>query len=199
MKHPIMAAFGMALLAAAVAAGRTSQEHVTGYALGPADAAVVVTEFSDFGCPYCGVFARTVFPELKDEFVETGLVRWLHVPFVLNSSPASEVAARAAGCAGDEGAFWAMHDRLFNAQAQWQGASEVKPVLARYAREIGLDARSFDTCMAGSRADVDRAAEMALVVGVRMTPTFFINGARLEGALPLEEWRQLLHEELAGG
>jgi protein-disulfide isomerase len=197
MKHAIMALAGLILVGAASAAHGPPQEHVTGYALGPPDAPVVVTEFSDFGCPYCAVFARSVFPELRREFIESGSVRWLHLPIMSTSIPNSDVAAHAAACAGDGGRFWAMHERLYERQPQWQNAVEPGPVFARYAREIGLPRRAFDACMAAAgRADVDHANEMAWVAGVRATPTFFINGRRLEGALPLDQWRSILRAEV---
>jgi protein-disulfide isomerase len=199
MRHPVLGAIGFALLSAAVAVHEPVQEYVTGYAIGPADAAVVVTEFSDFGCAYCGVFARTVFPELKREFVDPGHVRWLHVPFVMGSLPNSDVAAHAAACAGDDGRFWAMHHRLFERQREWQNARDPVGVFGGYAREIGLGAPGFHTCMtAEGRADVDRANEMAFVADVQATPTFFINGKRLEGAVPLDRWREILRWELSG-
>jgi protein-disulfide isomerase len=197
MRHAVMVLAGCIAFGAALAAHRPPQEHVTGYAIGPADAPVVVTEFSDFGCPYCAFFARTVFPELRREFIDGGSVRWLHVPIVIGSLPSSDVAAHAAACAGDRGEFWAMHQRLFDHQAQWQSAAEPEGIFARYAEEIGLPSGTFDTCMAAARrADVEHANEMAYVADVRATPTFFINGKRLEGALPLEQWREILGAEV---
>jgi protein-disulfide isomerase len=193
-----MGVAGFALLSAAVASHQP-QEHVTGYGLGPANAPVVVTEFSDFGCPYCSVFAQTVFPALKAEFIESGQVRWLHVPFVMGYLPNSDLAAHAAACAGDVGRFWDMHHHLFRRQVEWQGADDARAVFRRYATDIGVDGDDFDTCFAASsRADVDHANQMAYVADVRMTPTFFINGRRLEGAAPLERWQEILRSELAG-
>ena len=169
----------------------------TGHSLGPPDAPVVVTEFSDFGCPYCAVFARTVFPELRRDYIDAGRVRWLHVPFVLGLFPNSEAAVTAAECAADQDGYWRMHELLFRRQVQWKDASTPASLFRRYGEEVGLDPARLGTCMeAGTRDEVARGGDMAMVVGVRVTPTFFIDGKRLEGAVSLEEFRRILDEAL---
>lgn len=169
----------------------------TGHSLGPPDAPVVVTEFSDFGCPYCAVFARTVFPELRRDYIDTGRVRWLHVPFVLGPFGNSEAALEAAECAADEGGYWDFHALLFHRQVEWKDGDPAETVFPRYAGEAGLDEGAFRACLAdGPRAEVARGNDMALVAGVGMTPTFFIDGRRLEGAVSLESFREIIDEAL---
>lgn len=174
------------------------QERSTGHALGPADAPVVVTVFSDFGCPSCAVFARRTFPVLRERYVDTGRVRWLHVPFVLGSFRNSERAAQTAECAADQDRFWEMHDLLFQRQAQWGPSSDPSEHFDRYAREIGLKTEAFDACLAsGLRLDVGRGNEMAVVAKIRASPTFFIDGKRLEGAVSAATFGEILDEALA--
>jgi protein-disulfide isomerase len=161
-------------------------------------AKVTVVEFSDFGCPYCGRFERQTFPELRKEFVETGKVRWRFVPFVLGMFPNGGEAMKAASCVADQGdaAFWKMHDLLFQNQDAWKGARNPDALLRSYAVAAGADGDAWKTCYQGARADDRMAAADALAErsGVRSTPSFFINGKLVQGALPLEDFRRLLSD-----
>lgn len=195
--HPTRPATVAALLVAAAALLGASDPGTTGHSLGPPDAPVVVTEFSDFGCPYCSVFSRTVFPALRRDYIETGRVRWLHVPFVLGPFPNSARALSAAECAADAGAYWGFHAILFRRQVEWKDGDPDAKVFPGYAGEAGVDEGEFRACLAdGPRDEVRRGNEMALVAAVAMTPTFFIDGRRLEGAVSLEAFRGILDEAL---
>lgn len=166
-----------------------------GFARGAADAPVTVVEFSDFGCPYCARFALETYPELHEEFVETGAVRWRYVPFVLGSFPNGDLAARASECAGEQERFWEMHDRLFARQREWKRADDAEALFASLAAELGLDEARFRDCYASGRTEgrTRAANDAAREAGVRATPTFFINGRRIEGALPADHFRMLLN------
>lgn len=167
-----------------------------GYDRGDPDAPVAVVEFGDFGCSACGQFARESLSALHDEFVETGKVRWKYVPFLLGAFPNAAEAARAAECAAEQDAFWAMHDRLFAEQRAWSTSRKPETLFRRYAGDLELDAARFDSCYREKRGDERTRANnrAAARLGVRATPTFFINGKRLEGAPPLELFRALLTE-----
>lgn len=173
-----------------------------GYDRGAARAPVTVLELADFGCPYCARFAAETYPSLAAEFVKSGAVRWKAMPFVLGMFPNGDAAARAAHCAGEQGpaAFGRMHDRLFERQDEWKSAPDPAPLLRAYADTAGLDGRRFAACYAGGEvAERVRAAnELADRLGVRATPTFFINGMRVEGALPTAEFRAALRAALGG-
>ena len=159
-------------------------------------ATITVVEFSDFGCPYCGQFARSTFPALRDEFVKTGKVRWRFVPFVLGMFPNGLEAMRAATCVAeqDADAFWAMHDTLFAQQDAWKGTGYPDEMFRSYAVLAGANGDMFTECYQGVRsADrVTAANALAARSGVRSTPTFFVNGTMVQGALPLEEFRRVL-------
>lgn len=169
-----------------------------GYARGAERAPVVVVEFSDFGCPYCGKFALETYPALHREFVETGKVRWIYVPFVMGMFPNGAEAALASECAGDQGVekFWAMHDALFDAQRAWKSERNPAAVFNGLARDASLDVAAFESCYAQARPRARIAESNALAdeAGVRATPTFFVQGQRVQGALPLETFRALLTE-----
>lgn len=169
-------------------------------AIGSPRAKVTVIELADFGCPYCARFALGAYPRLSAEFVATGKVRWEFVPFLLGMFPNGEGAARAGQCAAEQGpaAFVRMHDALYGRQAEWKGGGEAAPVFGAVAAAARLDRARFDACFRGAAA-AERtrvAGELADRLGVAATPTFFVNGRRIEGALPPEEFRAVLLEAL---
>jgi protein-disulfide isomerase len=171
-----------------------------GYDRGSTQAAVTVIEFADFGCRYCARFAAETYPALAGEFVRTGKVRWRYVPFVLGMFTNGDEAARAGTCAAEQGpaAFGRMHDRLFADQGAWTSAGDAGDAFAALARAEGLDVARFASCYAGeaAAARVREANALAERMAVRSTPTFFVNGNRVEGALPAEQFRTVLLDAL---
>lgn len=165
-----------------------------GYSRGAEDAPVVVYEFSDFGCPFCGMFARGTYPELHREFVETGKVRWTYVPFVMGMFPNGAELARAAECAAEQQEFGEMHDLLYAKQNEWKASRSPERLYNGYAAELELDEARFASCYredaGGHRTAINNRAADAL--RVRATPSFFVNGRLVEGALPADQFRQLL-------
>jgi protein-disulfide isomerase len=171
-----------------------------GYTVGAPDARVTVIEFSDFGCPYCRVFALTTYPALYRDYIATGRVRWRYVPFVMGRFPNGERAALAAECAAepDEAAFWELRTRLYEAQAEWSRSRDADAVLVSLAADVGLDEARFGACLATAapRARVERSNRMASLGSVSGTPAFFIGPRRVYGALPEEQFRAILDEAL---
>lgn len=169
-----------------------------GYDRGSVSAPVVVVNFSDFGCPFCGSFARQTEPEIEKEYVQTGKVFFKYVPFVMGMFPNGEEAARASECAADQGGFWRMHDALYAGQAEWKKARDPSAAFQRYAGRIGLDGPRFVKCYAVPEVNprTMRADVAAGKLGVRVTPSFVVNGKAVEGALPLPQFRRLLDAAL---
>lgn len=165
-----------------------------GYDRGSPDAPVVVIEFADFGCPYCRSFTQSTYPALHQEFVKTGRVRWKYVPFVMGTFPNGAEAARAAECAAEQDAFWPMHDLLFQRQREWKESRRPATLFPGYAAALRLDQVRFATCYREDRggARTERNNRLSLLLGIRATPSFLVNGRLVEGALPLEVFRQLL-------
>lgn len=172
----------------------TIDMRTIGYSRGAEDAPVTVYEFSDFGCPFCGIFARSTYPELHEEFVATGKVRWTYVPFVMGMFPNGAEAARAAECGAEQDSFWEMHDRLYEDQNEWKGSRSPEELFNGYAGEVGLDGARFESCYRENRgAERTRVSNMAASsLRIRATPSFIINGRLVEGALPVEQFRQIL-------
>jgi len=190
-------ATGEARVIPASAARGQSDRAALGFPRGRSEAARLVVEFSDFGCHYCGVFAREVLPIVDREFLSTGEVRWRLVPIATASTPHAREAAAAAVCAGQEGEAWAMHDLLFARQREWRRFGAPRDAFTRYARELGLDATTFRACLTASatKDTVEAMRVLAQQLGVRIAPTFFVAGRRVEGALAVDDVRAILRGE----
>ncbi len=164
-------------------------------------ATITVVEFSDFGCEYCGHFHRETLPALRRDYIATGKVRWRMVPFVLGIFPNGTEAMRAATCAAEQGdeAFWAMQDTLFARQDDWMESTHVDQLFRGFAAVAGADGDTFTACYEGPRSADRVAAARALAArtGVRSTPTFFVEGQMIQGALPEAEFRRVLDAALA--
>lgn len=149
--------------------------------LGPADASATLLEYGDYECPACGAthpLVKAILESLGDQIC----FAFRHFP-LRNIHPHAERAAEAAEGAGAQGAFWEMHDLLFENQEALDYDD-----LAEYAASLGLDAaRLIREIMANVYADrVREDFSSGLRSGVNGTPTFFINGVRYDGPRGLE-------------
>lgn len=151
---------------------------------GPANAPIVIVEFSDFQCPACR-FA--VEPMRRIEALYQGRVHVIFKHFPLRSHPQAKPAAIAAECAGRQGRFWDYYDKLYENQADWAKADGVG--FASYAKALGLDEAAFSACLRdpAAAAVVARDVKDGDDHWVVSTPTFFINGRRFSGTRQLTE------------
>ncbi len=169
--------------------------------LGDPDAPVTIVEFSDYQCPYCATYSEENWPKIQSELIDTGRVRYVFKDYPLTGlhprAPQAHVAAR---CAGEQGAYWAMHDRLFEGQSEWGSRSDPGGTFEAFAADIGLEASRFETCLeSGEWNDaVDGDVAEGARLGVRGTPTFFVNGYPLVGARPFEVFEQVVELAEAG-
>jgi protein-disulfide isomerase len=167
---------------------------VDGYpSLGPTDAPITIVEFSDFQCPYCRKFHEDTYQALLDAY--PGKIRFVYRNLPLTSiHPEAFPAAQASLCANDQNAFWAYHEKLFSSADLGQA------VYVQYATDLGLDVTKFQSCLTGGThdSDINNDSNYALSIGVGSTPTFFVNGYRIEGAYPLDYFKQIIDQELAG-
>ena len=169
-----------------------------GYDRGSVTAPVVMIDFSDFGCPYCGKFSRETYPAIEREYVATGKVFFKYVPFIMGMFLNATEATRAAECAGEQGGFWLMLDRIYDAQKEWKKRGDPLPLLAGLAGAARLDTSMFSACYADRHTDArtKRASDIASRVGVRVTPSFIVNDRPIEGALGLAEFRKVIEAAL---
>ena len=162
-----------------------------GPARGDAKAPVTVVEFSDYECGFCARAEPTVKRMLAEY---PGRVRVVLQQFPLASHRFAAKAAEAAFCAGEQGRYWEMHDRLIaNQQALAPDA------LKGHARALGLDGTAFDGCLDSGRMApvVETSRKLAEGLGIDSTPMFYVNGRPLSGAQPWERFKELIDWELA--
>jgi protein-disulfide isomerase len=157
---------------------------------GPATAPVTIFEWSDYQCPFCKG-AQPVLERLRAEFPDT--LRLVFKDFPLRSHDRALPAALAARCAGAQGRYWEYHDLLFVAEPDFS-----RDELIGYARRLGLDVPTFTQCVEGGRFLDAIAADQreGQAAEVRGTPTFFINGLKVVGELPIEEFRDAIRQAL---
>lgn len=170
------------------------------YSIGDEDAPVVMVEFTDYQCPFCSRHFLETFPKIKADYIDTGKVRYVFLDFPLTSiHPQAQLAAEAARCAGDQGAYLQMHDVLFGRQDEWNGRDDAGQIFNGYARELGLNGDVFAGCLAEGKhtAAVQADLEQGIALGVDGTPAFFINGNFVSGAQPFEVFRGAI-ESLLG-
>lgn len=147
---------------------------------GHASARLAVIEFSDFQCPYCARYAAGTHARLEHDYVDTGRIKYAfrHMPLD-RIHPHAQIAAEAAECAGRQGRFWDMYDRLFANQSRLGPAD-----LLAHGKSIGLDSRTFAACVKGeSAAAVEGDRAEAARLAITSTPTFLIGDLTAEGEL----------------
>lgn len=175
--------------------------------LGSPSAPVTFVEFGDFQCPFCGRFFREAEREVIDTYVKNGKVRFVYRDFAFLGEESFR-AAEAAECADEQGKFWLYHDALYthiwdDYYGQGKNGENVGAFsdqnLNRIAGETGLDTRAFSECFSSRRfrAEVEKDVADGRAAGVTGTPTSFINGRMVSGALPFGQFRDLIEEALA--
>jgi protein-disulfide isomerase len=170
-----------------------ARESIT--ALGNPNAPVKIVEFSDFECPYCAQFATQAWPQIRQVFVESGRVYWVFKDFPLDQlHPSARLAAQAAHCAGEQDAYWEMHDALFQQQASWSGSANPGDNFKALAGQLSLNQSDFDDCLDSGRHASTVAANVAVgqAAGMSGTPTFFFNGYPASGAIPFEGFEEII-------
>lgn len=159
--------------------------------IGAKDAPITIVEFSDFQCPYCARAYKTV-KELLKEY--EGKIKIVFKHFPLQFHKQARPASLAALCAGEQGKFEAMHDWLFEHRTKLN-----EDGFKQAAEELGLDMEKFNACFSQKTYDdfINKTMEEAQKMGVSATPTFFINGRMLQGAQPIQAFKEIIDQELS--
>jgi len=169
---------------------------------GSSTAPVTLLEYSDFTCGFCEKFFHSIFPRLHATYVQTGKIRFVHRDFPRSPVGPALLAAQAARCAGDQQAFWTMHDRLFNSHRAYAPNQ-----LRSYAQEIGLDGAKFSSCLDQDRhvAAIYQDRLEGGQLGIRGTPAFVLFQTDLSkkgkvllipGAFPFEVFQEQIDQLL---
>jgi protein-disulfide isomerase len=156
----------------------------TDHIRGNPKAKYTIIEYTDLQCPYCAQFHETMSAVMKQADV-----RWVFRHFPLPSHPFAQKAAEASECAGEQGKFWEYSDALFALKGNLTDAT-----FAKLARDLKLDVNSFSLCVSSGKyaAVVEAQREGGVKKLIRGTPTFWLNGKRFEGSVPLDELRKMV-------
>jgi len=153
---------------------------------GQADAPVTIVEYASMTCPHCSHFHETTYPEMKKKYIDTGKVRFIFREFPLD--PLAAAAAMLARCAGKD-KFFPLIDAFFAQQKDWVVQKPLQPMFA-IAKQAGFTQQSFDECLANQQMLTgleEQRTRATQKFNVNSTPTFFINGKTVRGALTPEE------------
>jgi protein-disulfide isomerase len=148
---------------------------------GADDAPVVVVEYADFQCPYCKQFAEGAEQQLKEDYADTGQVRFVfrHLAFIGDEST---WAAEASECANEQDRFWDYHDKLFKEQAGENQGAFSQDNLKRFAAELGLDSEQFDECLDSGKYESQVRDEFREAQRRRIssTPSILVDGQLIQ-------------------
>ena len=161
---------------------------------GAATAPVWVVEISDFQCPYCKMWHDSVYPAIKKQYVDAGVVRMAYVNLPLSMHQNAVPAAEAAMCAAAQDKFWQMHDALFATQEKWGTLDKPGKLLDSLATSVGVDGQVWRDCMASGlmRRVINGDRARAAQTGARSTPTFFVGSQPILGAQPADSFRKYI-------
>jgi len=160
---------------------------------GNSDAKITIVEYSDFQCPFCSRAAKTV-AELEKKYGTKIKVAFKNYPLPFHNQ--ARIAAEAAQCANEQGVkfFWKLHDTMFADQTKLDREN-----LFASAKKVGLKEDAFKSCLDSGKfkAVIDSDIAEGQKLGIKSTPTFFINGKIVNGAQPIEVFSEVIEEDLA--
>ena len=158
---------------------------------GKKNAKVTIIEFSDFQCPFCKR-SRDTIEKIKKEYPNDVKIVYRDFPLVFH--PKAPKASEAAECAHEQGKFWEMHDKIYEGAPDKLEVEDFKG----YAKDLKLNTSKFDKCLDSDKyaSEVKKDFEDGQKAGVSGTPTFFVNGRKLVGAQPYEQFKSLIDKEL---
>ncbi len=164
--------------------------------MGSADAPVTMIEYASLSCPHCAKFHEETLPKIKKEYIDTGKVRFIYRDFPFGSL--AMAGAMVARCSGPE-KFFGMIDILFRSQKDWVNNGNPLVNLKRIAKFGGMSGKDVDKCLREDALLVaiqKRQLEAENKYGVNSTPTFLIDGIKMEGARPFEDFKAAIDKAL---
>lgn len=166
--------------------------------LGAKESPIVIIEFSDYQCPFCKDFYEDTYLDLKEDYIDKGIIKYVFRDFPLQAHPQAVIAATAASCAGEQNMYWEMHDTLFENQNFWSNTTDTSQKLVDLGKSLGLNETQLKNCIEESPYEQEIANDItdALANEVKKTPTLFINNTMLVGAQPLTVVEQVIQNEI---
>jgi protein-disulfide isomerase len=156
-----------------------------GYVKGSSDAAVEITEFADYQCPFCQTFATLQMPTIEDRLIKSGRLRWRYRDFPLQQHQFARLAAHSAACADEQGKYWQQHEQIYQNQSEWAAARDAGPLFRNYAKTVGLDLGRYDSCMKSGKyaGRIQASLNEGVQLGVSSTPTLLVGNRLYQGRL----------------
>ena len=197
----LMGLASTALLAAAPGLGLVSEARAQeakiyddDHILGSPDAPITILEYSSLTCPHCASFHKDTLPQVKKDWIETGQARLVYRHF-----PFDQLGLRAALVANclEGNLHFIFLDALFKGQQKWARSQDPIGALARIASLAGMDKATFDACIADkeeAKLILERKQEGISAYDVNSTPSFIINGRKISGARPYEDFKKILED-----
>lgn len=175
-----------------------SQTGGSNHVVGANQKQVTLVEFGDFQCPACAQY-YPVMKQVKQKYGDQIAFQFRHFPLV-QIHPNAMVAARAAEAAGKQGKFWEMHDLLYENQTAWSQSSNPNAIFEQYAAQLSLNVETFKQDMADSNtlAIINADVAAAQGFGATGTPTFVLNGKKIESPNNADGFFKLIDEAIAG-
>ena len=177
--------------------------------LGDPEAPILIAEFGEFMCPFCGEIKREIEPLWREEYLDTGKARYVFRDFISLNHQQAFIAAQANECADEQDTQWKMYDILYENVYDgdvWSKIPDAKGVveaMKKYAEQIGLDMQKFETCMNDTAMvnEVKKDLIAGLQMGVTGTPTIYIGNdktgfSKVLGGQPYSVYKQIIDEKL---
>ena len=157
---------------------------------------VTLVEYSDFQCPACGYYFPMV-EKITAEYKDVLAFTYRHFPLAQHKN--ALVAAYAAEAAGKQGKFWEMYQKLFETQADWSDSTNAPGIFEGYAQSFKLDMTRFksDTSSQATKDAVIHDRDTGLATGVNSTPSFYLNGKKMQNPKSYEEFKALIDYAIA--
>ncbi len=169
-----------------------------GKTLGLANAPIVLEEYADFQCPFCGKFARETLKQIEDKYVKNGTVKVVFKHYA-KLGEESMRAAEAAECANEQGQFWQYYQTLYTNQAGENQGGFSDQHLVNFAQTLGLDMTAFNTCFSSGkyRAAIQDETDQGSKRSVSRIPTLFVNDQKIVGAISMQQFETIISPLLA--
>ncbi len=164
---------------------------------GDINSKVVIVEYADFQCPACGLY-HPLIKQVEEKFGDSIAVVFRHFPLTQIHQNAL-ISAQATEAAGMQGKFFEMHDMIFETQSVWSDDSRAQDIFVDYAKQLGLNEEQFlnDIKSKVVKDKIAQSYKVGTKLGVNGTPTFFMNGKKIDNPRSFEEFEALISTELA--
>lgn len=168
----------------------TEQDHIRGATTGK----VTLVEFGDFQCPACGAY-EPIVRQVTAANSDSLKVVFKHFPLVQIHQNAL-LSAKASEAAGLQGKFWEMHDMLYDKQGEWSNNLNSRDIFNGYAQALGLDMKKFAEDIDSQQVQdkILNEYKEGTALGVQGTPTFFVNGKKIENPGSVEEFNKIIQD-----